>query len=696
MDGDQLTAELVLLPEHGDVTLNPNGSFTYTPDTDFGGQDQFTYRARDGQVFSNVATVRIDVFFDWQNPTHSVDVNGDGFASPLDSLIVRNDVARNGVRTLPSPPVPPQVPPPFLDVNGDRVVSDFDAARVLQDLNTNGSRQLPGALVLPQTPQDLGSNPLVRFRLATTDEDGQAASTFGLGDTLLLNVYARDLRTAGGGIFSAYLDVTYNQAGLAVGGPIVFGSTFADVRAGTTATPGLLDEVGAVQAFPPGGNPEVLLFQIPLVATALGQFPLQANRADLLPPGDVTLFGIDGPIPAANIEYGLQAMVTIVQADTDGDGVRNREEGDAPNNGDGNSDGTADALQGHVASVLSPSADRHVTLVASSQTPLRNVAATANPSPGNAPPDVQFPLGFFQFDVSNVAAGAATTVTVRLEPGAVANTVYRYGPTPGNATPHWYPFLFDGETGAVIHGDRLELRFVEGKRGDDSALTSGVTVGFAAFGFTTTPWRNPVRPEDVNNDGVAAPSDALQLINEINRAGARSLPLVPTGTSFLPPLLDPNGDNQLSPADVLHVVNYLNSLAAGEGEGEDAETRRHGDGESGGSGFGVQGAESREPRVESQIRSAQVSGPAAIADRRSPAPVLSWSPGQTADGRPAAREGGALLASVLTAGPLSTRATRVANLTTDAALATFAGRFDFDEALHDIAEDIAGCWLDAE
>ena len=35
-------------PSHGSVTLNANGSFTYTPAADYSGVDSFTYRAYNG------------------------------------------------------------------------------------------------------------------------------------------------------------------------------------------------------------------------------------------------------------------------------------------------------------------------------------------------------------------------------------------------------------------------------------------------------------------------------------------------------------------------------------------------------------------------------------------------------------------------------------------------------------------------
>lgn len=61
VDGDALTAVLQREPDHGSVTLNATGSFTYTPDNGYSGTDSFRYRARDGQADSNTATVTITV-----------------------------------------------------------------------------------------------------------------------------------------------------------------------------------------------------------------------------------------------------------------------------------------------------------------------------------------------------------------------------------------------------------------------------------------------------------------------------------------------------------------------------------------------------------------------------------------------------------------------------------------------------------
>lgn len=60
-DGNTLTASLVSGPAHGTLTLNANGTFSYTPSANFHGTDSFTYRAHDGSAYSNVATVTLTI-----------------------------------------------------------------------------------------------------------------------------------------------------------------------------------------------------------------------------------------------------------------------------------------------------------------------------------------------------------------------------------------------------------------------------------------------------------------------------------------------------------------------------------------------------------------------------------------------------------------------------------------------------------
>jgi VCBS repeat-containing protein len=59
--GDSLTASLTVEPLHGALTLNADGSFSYTAVPGYSGTDTFKYKASDGTELSNEATVTLTV-----------------------------------------------------------------------------------------------------------------------------------------------------------------------------------------------------------------------------------------------------------------------------------------------------------------------------------------------------------------------------------------------------------------------------------------------------------------------------------------------------------------------------------------------------------------------------------------------------------------------------------------------------------
>ena len=88
-EGDTLTAALVVGTTNGTLNLNGDGSFDYTPDPGFNGVDSFTYRANDGQVDSNIATVTITV-----NSVEDLPVGvDDSYGGPEDTPLVINVVS---------------------------------------------------------------------------------------------------------------------------------------------------------------------------------------------------------------------------------------------------------------------------------------------------------------------------------------------------------------------------------------------------------------------------------------------------------------------------------------------------------------------------------------------------------------------------------------------------------------------------
>ena len=61
VDGDALTAIMVSEPAYGALSVNADGSFTYSPAANFNGADAFTYKANDGTADSKVATVSLTI-----------------------------------------------------------------------------------------------------------------------------------------------------------------------------------------------------------------------------------------------------------------------------------------------------------------------------------------------------------------------------------------------------------------------------------------------------------------------------------------------------------------------------------------------------------------------------------------------------------------------------------------------------------
>jgi len=88
----------------------------------------------------------------------------------------------------------------------------------------------------------------------------------------------------------------------------------------------------------------------------------------------------------------------------------------------------------------------------------------------------------------------------------------------------------------------------------------------AGSGGANGEYHNSARPLDVNNDGHVSAIDALLVINQLNGVGRGS----GEGENNFNYYPDTSGDGRVSALDALLVINYLNnrSLASGEGEGE--------------------------------------------------------------------------------------------------------------------------------
>jgi hypothetical protein len=92
-------------------------------------------------VTSNVLTDQfVSAPLGWHNETDPFDVDGDAILSPLDALLVINQINATGSRALDGS----STAPPYIDVNGDGFLSPVDALMVINHLNAaNGVSDPP-------------------------------------------------------------------------------------------------------------------------------------------------------------------------------------------------------------------------------------------------------------------------------------------------------------------------------------------------------------------------------------------------------------------------------------------------------------------------------------------------------------------------------------------------------------------------
>ncbi|WP_418148876.1 Ig-like domain-containing protein [Variovorax paradoxus] len=78
--GDTLTYTRGSDPSHGTVTVNPDGTYTYTPNPDFNGTDSFTVTVSDGHGGTTTSTVTVTI-----NPVNDAPVFVDGGGTPVNT-----------------------------------------------------------------------------------------------------------------------------------------------------------------------------------------------------------------------------------------------------------------------------------------------------------------------------------------------------------------------------------------------------------------------------------------------------------------------------------------------------------------------------------------------------------------------------------------------------------------------------------
>ena len=213
----------------------------------------------------------------------------------------------------------------------------------------------------------------------------------------------------------------------------------------------------------------------------------------------------------------VKILPEVVRFDQDKDGIGNDVEADAPNTGDGNWDGIPDNQQLNVASFQGITGS-YLTVAAGSTAIVSDVACVTQVPLPNVPPSLDFPVGIIHFNLTNSTPGNVGGKSLRQNISAQSVTVeiilpkniqftgyYLFGPTPDQTNAHWYPFDYDGSTGAELLPDRIRIHFIDGDRGD-ADLTINQTIAHSWGGPVSIPKPLVVRLLSISK----APSDILK------------------------------------------------------------------------------------------------------------------------------------------------------------------------------------------
>ena len=110
VSGQELMATLVSAPSNGQVVLNSDGTFVYTPNENFSGTDSFTYQAFTAFAVGNVATVEITVLDTGisagpggiDNPSDSQNSDDNQMESPDNGETISNEMNTINSETTPT------------------------------------------------------------------------------------------------------------------------------------------------------------------------------------------------------------------------------------------------------------------------------------------------------------------------------------------------------------------------------------------------------------------------------------------------------------------------------------------------------------------------------------------------------------------------------------------------------------------
>jgi hypothetical protein len=106
-------------------------------------------------------------------------------------------------------------------------------------------------------------------------------------------------------------------------------------------------------------------------------------------------------------------------------------------------------------------------------------------------PSLQFPHGFFEFEITGLTPSQSVTLTITL-PSAVpmGSQYWKYGPTPPDPSPHWYQIPMGSNDGDNV----ITITLTDGAAGDDDLTPNGIIVDQGGPGWPPQMRPSPVFP----------------------------------------------------------------------------------------------------------------------------------------------------------------------------------------------------------
>lgn len=232
-----------------------------------------------------------------------------------------------------------------------------------------------------------------------------------------------------------------------------------------------------------------------------------------------------------------QGTIRDDDADSDSDGVSDALEDLGSSAGDSNQDGSPDRAQPTVASLPNAIDESQVTLVSPALATFSAVRAVSDPDPFRSPPDVAFPVGFFEYALALPSRGGRATVTFLLPQNVSPTTFYRHGrQSPTDPFARFSEFLFDGTTGAELLPDRVVVHLVDGGRGDhDLAVDGRITTSGAPGLLTGTDLALEIAssPDPVGQNRPLRYTLSVTNNGPNDATGVTLVDTIPTGAEFI-------------------------------------------------------------------------------------------------------------------------------------------------------------------